>query len=102
MHVHFLSSQFGQFHGSFVLYPGASFPQIFLRWGLLADRYGLPIRDYWQTVHKISKRSAEILLLADPWCLVQKSNCYRTVKKLRQRASACHLRPVTFPQVPGG
>ena len=23
------------------------------RWGLLADRYGLPIRDYWQTVQKI-------------------------------------------------
>ena len=23
------------------------------RWGLLADRYGLPIRDYWKTVQKI-------------------------------------------------
>ena len=29
-------------------------------WGLLADRYGLPIRDYWQTV-----RSANKILLAD-------------------------------------
>ena len=33
---------------------------------LLADRYGLPIRDYWQTVHKICKRSANFFLLADP------------------------------------
>ena len=30
------------------------------RWGLLADRYGLPIRDYWQTVWSANKR-----LLAD-------------------------------------
>ena len=31
-----------------------------LGWGLLADRYGLPIRDYWQTVWSANKR-----LLAD-------------------------------------
>ena len=31
-----------------------------LRWGLLVDRYGLPIRDYWQTVRSANKR-----LLAD-------------------------------------
>ena len=31
-----------------------------LRWGLLADRYGLPIRGYWQTVWSANKR-----LLAD-------------------------------------
>ena len=31
-----------------------------LRWGLLADRYGLPIRGYWQTVW-----SANYRLLAD-------------------------------------
>ena len=30
------------------------------RWGLLADRYGLPIRGYWQTVWSANKR-----LLAD-------------------------------------
>ena len=29
-------------------------------WGLLADRYDLPIRDYWQTVRSANKR-----LLAD-------------------------------------
>ena len=46
-------------------------------WGLLADRYGLPKRDYWQTVHKICKRSANPYL------------------------GACHLRPATFPKVPG-
>ena len=28
--------------------------------------YGLPTRDYWQTVYKISKRSVNNLLLADP------------------------------------
>ena len=33
---------------------------------LLADRYGLPIRDYWQTVHKICNCSALFFLLADP------------------------------------
>ena len=33
---------------------------IMARWGLLADRYGLPIIDYWQTV-----RSANKVLLAD-------------------------------------
>ena len=31
-----------------------------IRWGLLADRFGLPIRDYWQTVWSANKR-----LLAD-------------------------------------
>ena len=36
------------------------------RWGLLADRYGLPIRDYWQTVHKICEQFANLFLLADP------------------------------------
>ena len=33
---------------------------------LLADRYSLPIRDNWQTVHKICKRSPILLLLAGP------------------------------------
>ena len=51
-------------------------------WELLADRYGLPIRDYWQTVHKICKRSANLFFLADPWCSVQKSNYYCTVQKI--------------------
>ena len=77
------------------------FQPFLCRWGLLADRYGLPIRDYWQTVHKICKRSAKILLLADPWCFVQKSNYYRTVQKLRQRTYACHLNQLLFLQVPG-
>ena len=34
-------------------------------WGLLADRYGLPIKDYWQTVYIFRERSANNLLLAD-------------------------------------
>ena len=41
----------------------APFPKVlpyFGRWGLLADRYGLPIRGYWQTVWSANKR-----LLAD-------------------------------------
>ena len=45
---------------------------------LLADRYGLPIRDYWQTVLKICKRSANNLLLADPQHSKEKSYYYRT------------------------
>ena len=79
-----------------------TFLTFFIRWGLLADRmvcqlkvigrlYGLPIRDYWQTVPKICKRSANLFLLADPWCSVQKSNYYRTVQNLRQCTCACHF-----------
>ena len=33
---------------------------------LLADHCDLPIRDYWQTVHRICECSANLLLLADP------------------------------------
>ena len=32
------------------------FQPFLCRWGLLADRYGLPIRDYWQTVRSANKR----------------------------------------------
>ena len=63
---------------------------------IIGRLYGLPIRDYWQTVHKICKRSANPFLLADPRYSIQKSNYYRTVQKLRQRKSACHLQPATF------
>ena len=70
-------------------------------WGLLADRYGLPIGDYWQTVHNICKWSANLLLLADPWCSIQKSIYYCT-PQLRQRASARHLQIATFSPGTGG
>ena len=33
---------------------------------LLADHYSLPIRDFWQTVHKICNCSAIFFLLAGP------------------------------------
>ena len=33
---------------------------------LLADRYSLPIRGYWQTVRKICNRFDNFFLLADP------------------------------------
>ena len=76
--------------------------------------YGLPIRDYWQTVYKISKRSVNNLLLADPWCSAQKSNYYSTVQtmvamrvRLSDAISSCSLhlsvktkvqeRPVALP-----
>ena len=54
-----------------------------LWWGLLAGCcYGLPIRDYWQTVHKICERFANLFLLADSWCSEQKSNYYRSIQKI--------------------
>ena len=51
---------------------------------LMADRYSLPIRDYWQTIHKICKHSAIFFLLADPWSSVQKSTITALFKRLQQ------------------
>ena len=60
--------------------------------------YGLLIRDYWQTVHKICKRSTNLFLLADPWCSVQKSNCSRDCRNVRVPVTCNQLR---FPRYQG-
>ena len=64
--------------------------------------YGLPIRDYWQTVDKICKRLPKSYCWQTPGALYKRETITALFKRLRQRASACHLQPVTFPLVPGG
>ena len=84
-----------------------SFTRYEFRKCLLADRYGLPIRDHWQTVRSANKR-----LLADHSQNIAnglpKSYCWQTTgalhkratitalfKRLWQSASALHLQAST-------
>ena len=85
-----------------VIYHSSLQKPIMARWGLLADRHGLPIRDYWQTVDKICTRLPKSYCWQTPGALYKRETITALFKRLRQRASACHLQPVTFPQVPGG
>ena len=61
-----------------------------LRWGLLADRYGLPIKGYWQTV-----TVCQLEIIGRPFTkfvnVMPKSSCWQTPVALYNRATMTAL-----------